>query len=223
MAGFEVALTGRFWVAPDNMTEAVSVPLLLMEGVTKSFPGVQALSGVDLEVNSGEVMALVGENGAGKSTLIKVLSGAHLPDVGSIRIRGELQAIANPLDAQRAGVAVIYQEFNLIPSLTARENIFLGQERAVAGFIRHREERDAAAELFRRLGVSIDPDSPCGELTVAQQQIVEIAKALSLEARIIVMDEPTATLTGGEVSRLFSIIRELKAHGIGIIYVSHRL
>ena len=207
----------------NNMTEAAPAPLLLMEGIYKSFPGVQALSGVELEVNSGEVMALVGENGAGKSTLIKVLSGAHLPDVGSIRIGGELHAIANPVDAQQAGVAVIYQEFNLIPSLTARENIFLGQERATAGFIPHRQERDAANELFRRLGVSIDPDSPCRELTVAQQQIVEIAKALSLEARIIVMDEPTATLTGGEVSRLFSIIRELKVHGIGIVYVSHRL
>jgi len=205
------------------MTEASPVPLLQMEGIRKSFPGVLALSGVDLEVNSGEVMALVGENGAGKSTLIKVLSGAHLPDVGSIRLGGELQAITNPVDAQRAGVAVIYQEFNLIPSLTARENIFLGQERAVCGFIPHRQERDAAAELFRRLGVSIDPESPCGKLTVAQQQIVEISKALSLKARIIVMDEPTATLTGREVSRLFSIIRELKAHGIGIVYVSHRL
>ena len=205
------------------MTEAAPAPLLLMEGIFKSFPGVQALSGVNLEVNPGEVMALVGENGAGKSTLIKVLSGAHLPDVGSIRIGGELQAITNPVDAQRAGVAVIYQEFNLIPSLTARENIFLGQERATAGFIAYRQERDAAAKLFRRLGVAIDPESPCGELTVAQQQVVEIAKALSLEARIIVMDEPTATLTGGEVSRLFSIIQELKTHGIGIIYVSHRL
>ena len=203
--------------------EKMTAPLLQMKGIHKSFPGVQALSGVDLQMDSGEVMALIGENGAGKSTLIKVLSGAHLPDAGSIRIEGELQQITDPVDAQRSGVAVIYQEFNLIPSLSARENIFLGQERTQAGFIRQREEREAATKLFQRLGVAVDPDLPCGELTIAQQQIVEIAKALSLEARIIVMDEPTATLTGEEVSRLFAIICELKAQGIGIVYVSHRL
>ncbi len=194
-----------------------------MQGIDKSFPGVHALEQVDLELYSGEVLALLGENGAGKSTLIKVLSGAHRPDAGSIVIDGKPATITNPVDAQRAGVAVIYQEFNLLPALTARENIFLGQERTRAGFISRREEHRRAVELFERLGVRVDPEARCRELTVAQQQVVEIAKALSLDARIIVMDEPSATLTTQEVERLFDVIRELKAQGIGVIYISHRL
>ena len=204
----------------DRSTDS---PLLVMAGMDKSFPGVRALREVDLTLQAGEVLALVGENGAGKSTLIKVLSGAHLPDAGTIRIDGESVVIANPIDAQRAGVAVIYQEFNLIPSLSARENIFLGQERTRAGFVRHRDEHRRAVALFDRVGVQIDPDAPCRSLTVAQQQVVEIAKALSLDARIIVMDEPSATLTGQEVTRLFAIIRELRDQGIGVVYISHRL
>jgi len=194
-----------------------------MAGMDKSFPGVRALREVDLTLHAGEVLALVGENGAGKSTLIKVLSGAHLPDAGTICIDGRPVVIANPIDAQRAGVAVIYQEFNLVPSLSARENIFLGQERTRAGFVRHRDEHRRAVALFDRVGVQIDPDAPCRSLTVAQQQVVEIAKALSLDARIIVMDEPSATLTGQEVTRLFAIIRELRDQGIGVVYISHRL
>jgi ABC-type sugar transport system ATPase subunit len=178
---------------------------------------------VDLELHTGEVLALVGENGAGKSTLIKVLSGAHLPDAGSILINGQSVTIHSPVDAQHAGVAVIYQEFNLVPALSARENIFLGQERTRAGFLRHRHERLAAISLFERVGVQVDPDAPCRTLSVAQQQVVEIAKALSLDARIIVMDEPSATLTDQEVRRLFAIIRELRDQGIGVIYISHRL
>ncbi|MBN1345717.1 MAG: sugar ABC transporter ATP-binding protein [Phycisphaerae bacterium] len=194
-----------------------------MRGIDKSFPGVRALRGVDLTLCVGEVLALVGENGAGKSTLIKVLSGAHLPDHGTIRIDGEPARIASPIDAQRSGVAVIYQEFNLVPSLSARENIFLGRERSRAGFLRHRDEHRQAMALFDRVGVRVDPDAPCRTLTVAQQQIVEIAKALSLDARIIVMDEPSATLTGQEVERLFAIIRDLRSQSIGVIYISHRL
>jgi len=194
-----------------------------MKGIDKSFPGVRALRGVDLELHAGEVLGLVGENGAGKTTLIKVLSGAHPPDVGSIRIDGQTVAIANPVDAQRAGVAVIYQDFNLVPSLSARENIFLGRERTVAGFLSHRAERRRALEVFEPMGVKIDTETPCRELTVAQQQVVEIAKALLLNARIIVMDEPSATLTSEEVDRLFAMIRDLKAQGIGVIYISHRL
>jgi ABC-type sugar transport system ATPase subunit len=198
-------------------------PLLSMRGIEKFFPGVRALAGVDLELRGGEVLALLGENGAGKSTLIKVLAGAYLPDAGSIHISGRAVAIRSPIEAVRAGVAVIYQDFNLVPSLSAAENIFLGRERAHAGFIRQRQERRQALELFERLGVAVDPSSPCRELTVAQQQAVAIAKALSLDARILVMDEPSATLTPQEVARLFAIIRELKSQGIGIIYVSHRL
>ena len=198
-------------------------PLLEMAGIDKSFPGVRALKAVDLELRAGEVLALVGENGAGKSTLIKVLSGAHAPDRGTIRIAGELASIANPVDAQRAGIAVIYQDFNLVPALRARENIFLGQERTRVGFIGRRDEQRRALDLFTRMGVAVDPEAPCRELSIAQQQVVEIAKALSLNARIIVMDEPSATLTPQEVRRLFAIVRDLKTQGIGIIYISHRL
>src|SRR5947209_17009790 len=197
--------------------------LLTMRGIAKTYPGVQALRGVDLDLHAGEVLALVGENGAGKSTLIKVLAGADAPDAGAIRTAGRKLAFADPTDAVAAGVAVIFQEFNLLPSLPAADNIFLGRERAPAGFLRRRDERRRAVELFRRLGVTVDPDVPCRHLTVAQQQAVEIAKALSLDARILVLDEPSATLTPPEVDRLFDILRDLKRQGLGIIYVSHRL
>ncbi|MEO8425905.1 MAG: sugar ABC transporter ATP-binding protein [Verrucomicrobiota bacterium] len=200
----------------------LTTPLLRMRGIEKSFPGVHALRGVDLELQTGEVLALLGENGAGKSTLVKILAGAHLPDGGVIEMDGQEMAIASPVEAQRGGIAVIYQEFNLIPALTVRENILLGRERNPAGFIRRQEESLAAKELFDRIGVGIDFDVPCGQLSVGQQQLVEIAKALSLKARIIVMDEPTASLTPPEVSRLFAIIRDLKTQH-GIIYISHRL
>jgi ABC-type sugar transport system ATPase subunit len=199
------------------------IPLLSMRGIDKSFPGVQALRQVDLDLARGEVLALLGENGAGKSTLIKVLGGAHRPDAGSIEIEGAPAHIASPADAKRAGIAVIYQEFNLVPTLSARANIFLGQEQTTASFVRRRAERRAAQALFQRLGVHVDPEMLCRDLTVAQQQIVEIAKALWLDARIVVMDEPSATLTPREIERLFDVIRELQAAGIGVIYISHRL
>ncbi len=198
-------------------------PLLSMRGIVKSFPGVRALRGVDLELRRGEVLALVGENGAGKSTLIKVLAGAHAPDAGSIHLGGHAAHFTRPLDARKTGIDVIYQEFNLVPSLSAIENIFLGQEPAVAGFVRRGEERRRATELFARLGVAVASDAPCRELTVAQQQIVEIARALAFDAQIVVMDEPSATLTPQEVERLFGIIRDLRTKGISVIYISHRL
>jgi len=197
--------------------------LVSMDRIDKSFPGVQALADARLELRRGEVHALVGENGAGKSTLIKILSGAHAPDSGTIAIEGKVRHIRSPIDAQRAGVAVIYQEFNLVPTLSARENIFLGREKAKLGFVSRKDERRHVEELFARIGVNIDPETLCRDLSVAQQQVVEIAKAISIRARVVVMDEPSACLTLQEVERLFNIIRDLKKHSIGIVYISHRL
>ena len=197
--------------------------LLQMKDIHKSFPGVYALKGIDLTLRKGEVLGLVGENGAGKSTLIKILGGAHLPDSGYILIEGIDPRIHSPTSARHAGVSIIYQEFNLVPHLTVRENIFLGREKTRAGFVCAGEEYKQSLALFNKLGIDIDPDAPCSELTVAQQQSIEIAKSLKVDAKIIVMDEPTAALTGREVQRLFAIIRDLKSQGIGIIYVTHRL
>jgi ribose transport system ATP-binding protein len=197
-------------------------PLLQMQGIEKSFPGVRALSGVDLTLQRGEVLALMGENGAGKSTLIKTLGGAHQPDAGTITIEGKLVSLSSPTAAIVAGIGVIYQEFNLIPELNTWENIFLGREKS-GFFVDRSHERTRAAELFKQLGVDIPLDVPCRRLSVAQQQLVEIAKALSQDVRILVMDEPSAALTPQEVEKLFTIIRDLQTRGIGIIYISHRL
>jgi ABC-type sugar transport system ATPase subunit len=194
-----------------------------MDGIAKRFPGVHALRGVHLELRAGEVLALLGENGAGKSTLIKVLAGAHIPDAGVIHLNGVETPVRSPMEARRAGIAVIYQDFNLVPSLTAAENIFLGNERTRAGWLRQDEEMRQATALVQRLGVPVDPAARCRDLTVAQQQVVEIAKALATDARILVMDEPSAALTLREVEQLFAVIRDLKARGLGVIYISHRL
>ncbi len=194
-----------------------------MAGITKAFPGVQALRDGRLELLSGEVHALLGENGAGKSTLLKVLSGAHSPDGGTLQIDGESVRIGSPAESRARGIAVIYQEFNLVPHLTIRENLFLGREVARRGFLNRRAEQDEAKALLKRLATDLDPETPLGELSVAQQQMIEIAKALSQNARIVVMDEPTAALSGREVDALFAAIRDLKDSGVGVVYVSHRL
>ena len=194
-----------------------------MRGITKFFPGVQALRGVDLTLRRGEVLALLGENGAGKSTLMKVLAGAVRPDAGTIRLQGQEVQFHSPQQAHRAGIAIIHQELSLVPTLSAGANLFLGQELARAGFIAQGTERQRSRALFARLGMTVDPDVPCRALSIAQQQGVEIARALAVAAQLVVMDEPTTSLTVAEVEQLFGIIRDLKAHGIGIIYISHRL
>lgn len=209
---------------PDSLAQQiVPQPLLKMCGVSKSFPGVQALHQVQLTVQSGEIHALLGENGAGKSTLIKILGGVHQPDCGTIEIDGRAVAFSSPRAALDAGIGIIYQEFNLAPTLTATENLFLGQERSAWGFLQRRREHDRAQKFFARLGVAIPLDVPCSELSVAQQQIVEIAKALAREARLLVMDEPTTALSPAEVDRLMDVIAELRVQGLGVIYISHRL
>ncbi|MFF5494170.1 sugar ABC transporter ATP-binding protein [Streptomyces aquilus] len=200
-------------------------PLLTMSGITKSFPGVRALDGVDLEVEAGEVHCLLGQNGAGKSTLIKVLAGAHQPDDGEITWRGEPVTLGSPIAAMRLGIATIYQELDLIEGLSVAENVFLGHEPTSAGFVvRGAAARTATARLLRRLGHSeIEPARLVGELSAAQQQIVSMARALSHEVRLIVMDEPSAALDPEEVDNLFRIVADLTAEGVAVIYISHRL
>ena len=206
-----------------QMNESRVTPLLEMRGIHKRFPGVHALNEVNLSLYAGEVLALLGENGAGKSTLIKMLGGAHQPDEGEIWIEGEGVVIDSATAAREVGVAVIYQEFNLIPELSVSENLFLGREKTYCGLIDLSGERREALKWLDCIGLDIDPDSKCGDLTVAQQQVVEIVKALAVDARILVMDEPSAVLTAQEVERLFQVVRDLKERGIGVIYISHRL
>jgi len=213
---------GQAGTALGPESRIMAKTLLDMRGISKVYPGVQALQFVDFTLDGGEVLALVGENGAGKSTLIKILGGAVRPDAGTISLNGSPVHLTSPDAARRAGISVIYQEFNLIPRLTVSENVFLGRERR-GRFLPLRDERRRTRELLKRMGMSIDPDATCDTLSVAQQQGVEIAKALVDEARIVVMDEPSATLSPQEVAGLFKIVRELTARGIAIVYVSHRL
>ncbi|HXJ72882.1 MAG TPA: sugar ABC transporter ATP-binding protein, partial [Candidatus Dormibacteraeota bacterium] len=201
----------------------MSAPLLHMAGIEKSFPGVRALREVDLTLRAGEILALMGENGAGKSTLIKILGGAITPDRGQIAIAGQTVRLRSPTEARRLGIAVIYQEFNLVPGLSATENIFLGREPTRHGLIVRETERQQATRLLQQLGLDFDPERRCRDLSVAHQQAVEIARSLSLQARVLVLDEPSAALSPREVERLFAVLRQLQAHGMGIIYIGHRL
>ena len=207
-----------------TLPEPDLVPVLALEGVSKSFGAVRALRGVSLQLFAGEAHALAGENGAGKSTLIKALAGVHRPDEGTVLLDGEPVVFHGPADARDAGVAVIYQEPTLFPDLSVAENIFMGrQPRRSLGRVDHRSVRSATADLFRRLGVDLDPDQPARGLSIADQQLVEIAKALSFDARVLIMDEPTAALTGSEVARLFGVVRTLREEGAAVLFISHRL
>jgi rhamnose transport system ATP-binding protein len=198
-------------------------PLLALTDVSKSFGAVAALRDVRLELHAGEAHALVGENGAGKSTLVKILAGVHAPDRGTVVLDGEPVQFSGPADARAAGIAVIYQEPTLFPDLSVAENIFMGrQPRGSFRRIDRAELRRRCVELFDRLGVHLDPDRPTRGLSIADQQLVEIAKALSFEARVLVMDEPTAALSGVEVERLFAVARSLRDDGAAVLFISHR-
>ena len=199
--------------------------ILEMQGICKDFPGVHALSDVDLTVQRGEIHAIVGENGAGKSTLMKILSGAYRRDRGQIVFRGQPVEIRDPLDAQALGIAIIYQEFSLAPHLSAGANIFIANEPRghLPGFIDHRKIHSESTRLFAQLGVDIDPAVEVRRLSVCQQQITEIARALFLATNLLVMDEPTSALPEDEVRLLFTVIRRLKAEGMTVLYISHNL
>jgi ribose transport system ATP-binding protein len=204
----------------------MTVPILQMKKVEKRFPGVHALKGVDLEVYSGKVVALIGENGAGKSTLMKILGGVHQPDGGEILIDGEPVTIQKVADATRYGIAFIHQELNVLDNLDVAANVFLGREPVYGGPLRlvnRRKMNEETQKLLNRLGLNISPQTPLIRLSVAERQLVEIAKALSLNARILIMDEPTSSLSLTESRLLLKVVDDLRAQGVGIIYISHRL
>ncbi|AEE17481.1 sugar ABC transporter ATP-binding protein [Treponema brennaborense] len=198
--------------------------IVRMEGICKSFPGVKALDGVSLSLKPGRVMALLGENGAGKSTLMKILSGIYGRDGGTVTLFGEQVDVLNPNTAKEKGIAIIHQELNLCRHLTVAENIFLGREKFKKGFIVDTAAMNKAAEtILAKLGCDIQADTLVDELPVSKQQMVEIAKALSINAKVLIMDEPTSALTSKEINELFAIIKQLKSEGCAIVYISHRL
>ncbi len=209
---------------PVSGDSSLGTPVLALRDVTKSFGAVHAVAAGTIELYAGEAHALLGENGAGKSTMVKILAGVYQPDSGEMLIDGTPVSLHNPADARDAGIAVIYQEPTLFPDLTVAENIFMGRQPLVAGrrIDRRRMQAESAA-LFTRLGVKLDPGRICRGLSIADQQIVEIAKALSLDARAIVMDEPTAALSAAEVARLFEVVRTLRSGGAAVLFISHRL
>jgi ribose transport system ATP-binding protein len=212
--------------APQDRVRAVArgVTALAAERVSKAFADLPALQDVDFDLKAGEVHALIGENGAGKSTLMKILAGVHTDYQGTMRVSGRVQRFSTVRDAERAGIAIIHQELDLVRELTVADNIFLGREPLMAGIVIDRRRIVRAAEvLLRRLGIDIDPESRVAELRVGEQQLVEIAKALSLDARILMMDEPTSALSSSECETLFKVVRQLAADGVAIIFTSHRL
>lgn len=198
--------------------------MLELKSVSKSYFGNQVLHGVDFDVREGEVHALIGENGAGKSTLVNIIAGIVRRDEGRMTFRGEEVDFQHPLDAMDAGISVVHQELSLLPNLSVAENIFLRREiRNRFGFNDWRAMKRAAAEVFARIGIDIDPSALAGSLSVGMQQIVEVAKAVALDARLIIMDEPTSSLSEGEIAELFKVVRELRSKGIGIVFISHKL
>jgi ribose transport system ATP-binding protein len=203
-----------------------TTPLLEMRGISKRFPGVVALNNVSLEARPGEIVALMGENGAGKSTLMKILGGVHQPDAGEIRINGESVTIHSVNDSMRLGVGFIHQELNVLPNLDVAANVFLGREPRFGGFLNLIDRRRIEGEtekLLKRLGVEVSPRAQVGDLSIAQRQMIEIAKALSLDTRLLIMDEPTSSLTLVETNRLLEVVKDLRSQGVGVIYISHRL
>jgi ribose transport system ATP-binding protein len=203
----------------------VTAPLIQMKGIRKSFHHHLVLDGIDLEIRSGEVHALMGENGAGKSTLMKILTGMYEKDGGTIAVNGTDVHYRHPKEAERDGIVFIHQELSVIPTLTVAENIFLGREHTVGrtGIIRRKEMENQASVYLQKLGVDIAPNEIAGKLSVGKQQIIEIARALSTDAKCLIMDEPTAALTDREIQTLFTVIRTLKQQGVAIIYISHRM
>ncbi|GIU92968.1 MAG: ABC transporter ATP-binding protein [Acidimicrobiia bacterium] len=197
--------------------------VLVARGISKTYPGVRALVGVDLTVGAGEVHALLGENGAGKSTLMKIMAGSVVPDAGELRLVGKVIPFGSPEAARAAGVSIVYQELSLVPTLTVAENVMLGRWPTRWGVVAWDELRDAAVGYLRRVGLEIPPETRVAELGMAERQLVEIAKALSVDPVVLLLDEPTSALSEGEARRLFGIIRDLTATGVAVIYVSHRL
>ena len=194
-----------------------------MKGIDKSFPGVHALDHVDLEVRRGEVLALMGENGAGKSTLMKVLTGIYTKDAGTITYEGKEVTFTNPREAQDAGIVIVHQELNMVNHLTVAQNIFIGREPIKGGLIDDAKMIEDSKKLFELLGIAINPRENMGRLTVGMQQMCEIAKAISHDAKVIIFDEPSAALTEAEIEQLFKIIRDLRSRQLGIVYISHRM
>jgi len=206
------------------MQEVTNEIALHMQHISKAFPGVIALDDVDFELRKGEVHILLGENGAGKSTLMKILSGAYQAGSGKIWLNGQEIEIRSPKHAQMLGISIIYQELNLVPQLSSAENIFLGREPVrLPGVVDHAAMQKDAVSILNGLGVSIDVRRPVREFSIAEQQMVEVAKAISLDARILIMDEPTSALTEREIAELFARIRQLKQSGVSIVYISHRM
>ncbi len=204
---------------------ALDEPYLLeILNISKGFPGVVALDDVQLRVRPGTVLALMGENGAGKSTLMKIIAGIYQPDAGEIRLRGKPITFETPLAAQKAGIAMIHQELNLMPHMSIAENIWIGREQLNSlHMVNHREMHRCTAELLARLRINLDPEEQVGNLSIAERQMVEIAKAVSYDSDILIMDEPTSAITDKEVAHLFSIIADLKSQGKGIVYITHKM